>query len=56
MCIRDSPNGDTSEERFEAQKRAENFGIAESAAVDFAATYEGTTDIPKNTSRKNVLV
>ena len=33
---------------FEAQKRAENFGIAESAAVVFAATYEGTTDIPQN--------
>lgn len=35
---------------FEAQKRAENFGIAETAAVVFAATYEGTTDIPQNTS------
>jgi type II secretory pathway pseudopilin PulG len=34
---------------FEAQKRAENFGIAESAAVVFAATYEGTLDIPANT-------
>ena len=33
----------------EAAKRAENFGIAETAAVVFAATYEGTTDIPKNT-------
>ena len=33
----------------EAAKRAENFGIAETAAVVFAATYEGTTDTPKNT-------
>ena len=30
----------------EASKRAENFGVAETAAVVFAATYEGTTDIP----------
>ena len=30
----------------EALKRAENFGVAETAAVVFAATYEGTTDIP----------
>lgn len=30
----------------EASKRAQNFGIAETAAVVFAATYEGTTDIP----------
>lgn len=29
-----------------AQKRAANFGIAESAAVVFAATYEGGTEIP----------
>jgi hypothetical protein len=34
---------------FEAQIRAQNLGVAESAAVVFAATYEGTTDIPKNT-------
>ena len=34
---------------FEAQKRAQNLGVAESAAVVFAATYEGTTDIPSNT-------
>lgn len=33
----------------EAAKRAENFGIAETAAVVFAATYEGTTDTPTNT-------
>ena len=32
-----------------AQKRAENFAVAETAAVVFAATYEGTTDIPKDT-------
>ena len=32
-----------------AQKRAQNFGIAETAAVVFAATYEGTLDIPENT-------
>ena len=32
-----------------AQKRAQNFGIAETAAVAFAATYEGTLDIPENT-------
>ena len=30
----------------EAQKRAQNFGVAESAAVVFAATYEGKTDVP----------
>ena len=30
----------------EAMKRSENFGVAETAAVVFAATYEGTTDIP----------
>ena len=29
-----------------AQKRAANFGIAETAAVVFAAQYEGKTDIP----------
>ena len=34
---------------YQAMKRAENFGIAESAAVVFAATYEGTLDIPENT-------
>jgi len=33
----------------EAAKRAQNFGIAETAAVVFAATYEGTLDIPENT-------
>ena len=32
-----------------AQKRAQNFGITETAAVVFAATYEGTLDIPENT-------
>ena len=32
-----------------AQKKAENFGIAETAAVVFAAKYEGTTDLPENT-------
>ena len=30
----------------EAQLRAKNLGIAETAAVVFAATYEGKTDIP----------
>ena len=30
----------------EAAKRAENFGVAETAAVVFAATYEGKTDLP----------
>ena len=34
---------------FMAAKRAENFGIAEAAAVVYAATYEGTLDIPENT-------
>ena len=34
---------------FEAQKRSQNLGIAESAAVVFAATYEGGIDIPQNT-------
>jgi hypothetical protein len=29
-----------------AQKRAQNLGVAESAAVVFAATYEGKLDIP----------
>ena len=33
----------------EAAKRAENFGVAETAAVVFAATYEGKLDIPTNT-------
>ena len=32
-----------------AQKRAENFAVAETAAVVFAATYEGKLDIPSNT-------
>jgi len=31
---------------FEASKRAQNLGVAESAATVFAATYEGKTDIP----------
>ena len=30
----------------EASKRADNFGVAETAAVVFAATYEGKTDLP----------
>ena len=30
----------------EAAKRAQNFGIAETAAVVFAATYEGKTELP----------
>lgn len=34
-----------------AQKRAQNFGVAESQAVTFAANYEGGTDIPKSTSQ-----
>tara|TARA_B100000674_G_C37889988_1_gene938493 strand:+ start:807 stop:1352 length:546 start_codon:yes stop_codon:yes gene_type:complete len=34
---------------LEAAKRAENFGVAETAAVVFAAQYEGTLDIPENT-------
>ena len=33
----------------EAAKRAENFGVAETAAVVFAATYEGKLDIPTDT-------
>ena len=32
-----------------AQKRAENFGVAETVAVVYAATYEGKLDIPENT-------
>ena len=32
-----------------AQKRTENLGIAEAAAVVFAATYEGTLDTPTDT-------
>ena len=34
---------------LEAAKRAENFGVAETAAVVFAAQYEGTLDVPENT-------
>ena len=34
---------------FEAQKRADNLGIAEGAAAVFAATYEGGLAIPENT-------
>lgn len=34
---------------FMAQKRAANFAVADTAAVIFAATYEGTLDIPQNT-------
>ena len=34
---------------MEASKRAQNFGIAETAAVVFAATYEGTLDNPIDT-------
>ena len=33
----------------EAMKRANNFGVAETAAVVFAATYEGTLDTPTDT-------
>ena len=33
----------------EAATRAKNFGVAETAAVVFAATYEGKLDIPQNT-------
>ena len=33
----------------EAAKRADNFGVAETAAVVYAATYEGKLDIPSNT-------
>ena len=32
-----------------AQKKAENFAVAETAAVVFAATYEGKLDIPQDT-------
>ncbi len=39
---------------IEAQKRAENFGIAESAAVTYAASYEGTSNIPENTDACSV--
>ena len=34
---------------YEAQLRAQNLGVAESAAVVFASTYEGTLDIPQDT-------
>ena len=34
---------------FEAQKRAQNLGIAETAAVVFAAQHEGKLDLPSNT-------
>ena len=34
---------------FMAMKRSENFAVAETAAVVFAATYEGTLDTPENT-------
>ena len=34
---------------FQAQKRAENFGVAETAAVIYAASYEGKLEIPENT-------
>jgi len=34
---------------FQAQKRAQNLGVAESAAVVFAATYEGGLATPENT-------
>ena len=34
---------------YEAQLRAQNLGVAETAAVVFAASYEGTLDIPENT-------
>ena len=33
-----------------AQKRATNFGVAEAAAVVFAAQYEGKTDIPPSST------
>jgi len=35
----------------EASKRAENFGIAETAAVVFSATYEGKTDLPPTSTK-----
>ena len=34
---------------FEAQKRAQNLGVAESAAVTFAAANEGETQLTGNT-------
>ena len=34
---------------FEAQKRAQNLGVAETAAVVFAATYEGKLELPEDT-------
>jgi len=34
---------------YEANLRAQNLGIAETAAVVFAATYEGKTDLPQDT-------
>jgi len=34
---------------FEAQKRAQNLGVAETAAVVFAAQHEGKLEIPGNT-------
>ena len=33
----------------EAAKRANNFGVAETSAVVFAATYEGKLDLPQDT-------
>ena len=39
---------------FEANKRAENFAVAETAAVVFAANYEGTTDTPEDTENCEV--
>ena len=38
----------------EAAARARNFGIAETAAVVFAATYEGTIDTPADTDNCDV--
>ena len=37
---------------FEAQKRAQNLGIAESAAVTFSAANEGETQLTGNTPDK----
>lgn len=34
---------------YQANKRAENFGVAETAAVVYAAQYEGTLKVPANT-------
>ena len=34
---------------FEASLRAQNLGVAETAAVVYAASYEGTLDTPENT-------